>query len=129
MIYLLIEGRDEYDSYHEVVIGVFSNKDKAEEVKDFLNEKQAILMEAFAKIKNELNLEDYECLDYQELNDKSKVDSILEPYDEGVLYRLQTIDGSIVVSDIQLYLDLISYKERGEEAAKFLYEQRISKSW
>lgn len=55
--------------------------------------------------------------------------SFLEPYDEGVLYGLQEIDGANVVSDIQLYLDLKSYKGRGEEAAEFLFEQRIRKQW
>ena len=55
--------------------------------------------------------------------------SILEPYDEGVLYGLQEFDGTNVVSDIQLYLDLKSYKGRGEEAAEFLYEQRLQKLW
>ena len=55
--------------------------------------------------------------------------SFLEPYDEGVLYGLQKIDGANVVSDIQLYLDLKSYKGRGEEAAEFLYEQRLRKLW
>ena len=55
--------------------------------------------------------------------------SILKPYDDGVFYDLQIINGVNVVSNIQLFLDLINYKERGEEAAKFLYEQRISKSW
>lgn len=55
--------------------------------------------------------------------------SFLEPYDEGVLYGLQEIDGANVVSDIQLYLDLKSYKGRGEEAAEFLYQQRLQKRW
>lgn len=55
--------------------------------------------------------------------------SLLEPYDEGVFYGLQKIDGANVVSDIQLYLDLKNYKKRGEEAAEFLYEQRIQKLW
>jgi hypothetical protein len=55
--------------------------------------------------------------------------SFLEPYDEGVFYDLQKIDGANVVSDIQLYLDLKNYKGRGEEAAEFLYEQRIQKLW
>ena len=67
-------------------------------------------------------------LDFKEVPSGSNI-SILQPYDEGVFYNLQIIDGAKVVSDIQLYLDLISYKERGEEAAKFLLEQRISKSW
>jgi len=55
--------------------------------------------------------------------------SFLEPYDEGVFYGLQEIQGVKVVSDIQLYLDLQSYKQRGEEAAKFLLEQRLRKQW
>ena len=67
-------------------------------------------------------------LDFKEVSSGSNI-SILQPYDEGVFYKEQVIGGTKVVSDIQLYLDLISYKERGEEAAKFLLEQRISKSW
>ena len=67
-------------------------------------------------------------LDFKEVPSGSNI-SILQPYDEGVFYKGQVIDGAKVVSDIQLYLDLISYRERGEEAAKFLLEQRISKSW
>ena len=55
--------------------------------------------------------------------------SILEPYDEGVFYGLQKIDGAIVVCDIQLYLDLQSYRERGEEAAQFLLESRLKTQW
>ncbi len=55
--------------------------------------------------------------------------SIIQPYDEGVFYSLQKIEGKKVVSDIQLYLDLTGYKERGEEAAKFLLDQRIRKKW
>jgi hypothetical protein len=67
-------------------------------------------------------------LNFKEVSSGSNV-SILEPYDEGVFYNLQIINGIKVVSNIQLYLDLINYKERGEEAAKFLYEQRINKNW
>ncbi|MCP4155884.1 MAG: hypothetical protein GY757_49625 [bacterium] len=55
--------------------------------------------------------------------------SILEPYDKGVFYGLRQINEYTVVSDIQLYLDLNSYKGRGEEAAKFLLENRIRKKW
>jgi DNA-binding MarR family transcriptional regulator len=55
--------------------------------------------------------------------------SLLAPYDEGVLYGLQEVNGSRVVSDVQLYLDLKSYKERGAEAAEFLLENRIRKQW
>ena len=55
--------------------------------------------------------------------------TILEPYDEGVFYGLQEINGMKVVSDAQLYLDLKGYKERGEEAAQFLLENRLRKQW
>jgi hypothetical protein len=55
--------------------------------------------------------------------------SFLEPYDEGVFYDSHMMRGVKVVSDIQLYLDLQSYKGRGEEAAKFLLEQRLKKQW
>jgi len=55
--------------------------------------------------------------------------SFLEPYDEGVFYYLQEVNGVKVVSDIQLYLDLQSYMKRGEEAAEFLLERRLRKQW
>jgi len=55
--------------------------------------------------------------------------TLLSPYDDGVFYGLQDIDGIKVVSDIQLYLDLKDYKGRGEEAAKALFEQRIKPKW
>jgi hypothetical protein len=55
--------------------------------------------------------------------------SFLEPYDEGVFYKLQDINDTRIVSDVQLYLDLQSYKERGEEAARFLLDQKLRKQW
>lgn len=55
--------------------------------------------------------------------------TLLQPYDEGVFYGLQDINGIKVVSDIQLYLDLKSYKGRGEEAAQAIFEQRIKPEW
>jgi len=54
---------------------------------------------------------------------------LMEPYDEGVFYGIQKIRGAKIVSDIQLYLDLINYRERGEEAAEFILEQRIGNKW
>ena len=54
---------------------------------------------------------------------------LLRPYDEGVFYGLQIVEGVKVVSDVQLYLDLKAYKARGEEAADFLYERRIKPRW
>lgn len=55
--------------------------------------------------------------------------TILDPYDEGVFYGLQEVNGMKVVSDVQLYIDLKGYKERGEEAAQFLLENRLRKQW
>lgn len=55
--------------------------------------------------------------------------SILEPYDEGVFYGIQDINGAKVVSDVQLYLDLQGYRGRGEEAAQFLMQRRLRKPW
>jgi hypothetical protein len=55
--------------------------------------------------------------------------TLLQPYDDGVFYGLQDINCIKVVSDIQLYLDLKSYKGRGEEAAQAIFEQRIRPKW
>lgn len=67
-------------------------------------------------------------LNFKEVSSGANI-SILKPCDEGIFYKLQEIEGVRIVCNIQLYLDLRNYKERGEEAAEFLYEQRISKSW
>jgi hypothetical protein len=55
--------------------------------------------------------------------------TLLEPYDQGVFYGTANYSQMPVVSPIQLYLDLYSYKGRGEEAAQFLYEQVIESIW
>lgn len=55
--------------------------------------------------------------------------TILCPYDNGVFYGLQTIEGMNVTANVQLYLDLASYKGRGDESAKFLLEQNIKPQW
>ena len=55
--------------------------------------------------------------------------SILEPYDQGVFYDSREIESMRVVSDVQLYLDLVGFKGRGEESAEFLFEQRIKPQW
>ena len=51
------------------------------------------------------------------------------PYDAGVYYDVTTKEGSRVVSPVQLYLDLIGFKGRGEEAAKALLEEVIKPLW
>jgi hypothetical protein len=50
------------------------------------------------------------------------------PYDDGVFYHLQVIDGVNVVSNVQLYVDLYNYPARGEEAAAQLFD-RILQEW
>jgi hypothetical protein len=66
---------------------------------------------------------------------------LLEPYDEGVFYGFREVGYDVrlnevppasagrVVSDVQLFLDLKSYKARGEEAATFLLEQKLRPGW
>ena len=48
--------------------------------------------------------------------------------DEGVFYGSRTIDGVNVTSDVQLYVDLLNYPERGEEAAAEV-KKVIEKRW
>jgi len=52
---------------------------------------------------------------------------LLEPYDEGVLDHREQIKE--VTTPMQTYLDLVSSKSRGEEAAEFLLNQVIKKAW
>lgn len=67
-------------------------------------------------------------LDFKEVTSGPNI-SILKPYDKGIYYGLQEINKLKLVSNIQLYLDLITYKERGEEAAKFLLDQKLRQQW
>jgi hypothetical protein len=55
--------------------------------------------------------------------------TLLAPPDPGVWYGLRSIGEDPVVSDVQLYLDLIGSKGRGEEAATFILEQRLRPRW
>jgi hypothetical protein len=55
--------------------------------------------------------------------------TLLVPYDSGVFYGARAYDDISVVSPVQLYLDLVSYKGRGEEAAQFLFERVIEPAW
>jgi len=66
---------------------------------------------------------------------------LMEPYDEGVFYGVRETGleaaaaegvpapSGRVVSDVQLYLDLKSYKARGQEAADTLLEQNLKPQW
>lgn len=55
--------------------------------------------------------------------------TLVEPYDEGVFYGTREIDGAIIVSPVQIYLDLTQTKGRGEEAASAILEDVIKPQW
>jgi len=50
---------------------------------------------------------------------------LVEPYDEGVFYKLQQRKRVWVVSNVQLYVDLHNYPARGREAAEHLRQEVI----
>jgi hypothetical protein len=51
---------------------------------------------------------------------------LIQPYDEGVLNPIQTIEGLKVVGNVQLYLDLVNHPARGQEQAAALREKALS---
>ncbi len=55
--------------------------------------------------------------------------TLIEPYDEGVLYGAREIERAPVVSPVQLYLDLTKAKGRGEEAASAILAEVIKPAW
>jgi len=55
--------------------------------------------------------------------------TLLMPYDAGVFYGVTKKEGIRVVSPVQLYLDLMGFKGRGEEAANALLEEVIRPLW
>lgn len=69
-----------------------------------------------------------ERLDLKEVPSGANV-TLLEPYDQGVFYDTKDVDGVKVASPIQVYLDLIGFRGRGEEAAAALLEEVIKPSW
>lgn len=50
---------------------------------------------------------------------------LVEPYDDGVFYKVQRARGINVVSNVQLYIDLYNYPARGREAAEHLRKEVI----
>jgi hypothetical protein len=46
-----------------------------------------------------------------------------------VLYGARPIDGICVATPVQVYLDLVGLKGRGEEAANALLEEVIKRTW
>ena len=55
--------------------------------------------------------------------------TLIEPTDEWVFYGIREIQEMSLVSDVQIYLDLMVHKDQGEEAANFLLEERIKPRW
>lgn len=55
--------------------------------------------------------------------------SIFLPYDEGIFYGAREVGGAQVASPVQVYLDVRTFRGRGEEAAQVLLEQVIRPAW
>jgi hypothetical protein len=55
--------------------------------------------------------------------------TFLIPYDEGVLYGARSVEGICIASPVQVYLDLLGMKGRGEEAAQAILDEVIRRSW
>lgn len=66
-------------------------------------------------------------LDLMPVEENGNVKFAIAP-SNGIFYGAQEIDGMIVVSDIQLYVDLYNYPARGREAADELWK-KIEKRW
>ena len=54
---------------------------------------------------------------------------LLTPYDEGVFYNANEMNGLRVACPVQVYLDVLAQRGRGEEAAESILEEVIRKSW
>jgi hypothetical protein len=54
--------------------------------------------------------------------------SLLVPYDEGVFFENLEVDGTQLVTPVQIYLDLQNYRNRGQEAAQAI-RKVIEQSW
>jgi hypothetical protein len=55
--------------------------------------------------------------------------TFVSPYDEGVMYGSRLFDAIQVAMPVEVYLDLLSMKGRGEEAAAILLDEVIKKQW
>jgi len=67
-------------------------------------------------------------LDFKEVSSGANV-SLIKPYDDGVYYGSRDVNGTRIVSPIQVYLDVIGFRGRGEEAAQALLDQVIRPAW
>lgn len=54
---------------------------------------------------------------------------LIQPYDDGVLWKSQQMDSFQIANPIQVFLDLKSLPGRGEEAADFLFKEVIRTTW
>jgi len=54
--------------------------------------------------------------------------SLLVPYDEGVFYDKREMDGTQLVTPVQIYLDLQAYRSRGQESAQAI-RKVIEQAW
>jgi len=54
--------------------------------------------------------------------------SLLVPYDEGVFFDSREMDGTQLVTPVQIYLDLQNHRNRGQEAAQAV-RKGIEQSW
>lgn len=50
---------------------------------------------------------------------------VFKPEDDGVYYGVQKVEGLRIASNLQLYLDLITFKGRGEEQADAIRQQLL----
>jgi len=55
--------------------------------------------------------------------------SLIRPYDQGVFYGDRLVDEIWIASPIQIYLDLLGIKGRGEEAAQAILDEVIRPTW
>jgi hypothetical protein len=55
--------------------------------------------------------------------------TVLAPYDEGILYGLKELGGYCLASPAQVYLDLASFRGRGEEAAEAILREVLKPKW
>jgi hypothetical protein len=55
--------------------------------------------------------------------------TLIKPADEGVFYGVRFFKGIPVATPIQVYLELIGNKGRGQEAAEALLEEVIRPTW
>lgn len=53
---------------------------------------------------------------------------LLTPYDEGVFYAASAVGGIITASPVQVYLDVIGSRARGQEAAEAI-RQKLEATW